>query len=252
MQIISFAMTTAALLAGQKTVTRRDWPEKYAQQFKPGNLVQGYDRSARNGGKCIAIIRLENLRREPLSRLVENPAYGREELVKEGNLWPRLEDFLALFGTPKHGDLVRLQFSMVEIKGQQAALPFADPVESVHAEFCRLTNQRLRLQLCKAHWYELLHVHGFTPDDVALTARYLQRQVKATKRQEGCLKIFNFANPIQFDADLALARKAQPAKPTPTAPSPIVLPVAAPSDNVSIQRLSAFKASLRGGPASPL
>ena len=252
MQIISFALTTHALLAGRKSVTRRDWPEKYAQQFKVGSLVQGYDRSPRNGGKCIAIIRTEDSRREPLSRLMEDPAYGREELVKEGNLWPSVKEFVALFGEPKHGDLVRLQFSLVEIKGQQTSLPFADPVEAVHAEFCRLTGQKLRLQLYKTHWHELLHVHGFTPADMALTASYLLRQVKAGKRQEGCLKLFNFANPIYFDADLALARKARPAQTRVAAPQPAISPAAAPVANVSLERLTAFKAQLRNGSANRL
>lgn len=58
MKIISFAWTSAALLAGRKTVTRRDWTVGYAQSFSAGELVQAYDRSPRAGGKRIATIRL--------------------------------------------------------------------------------------------------------------------------------------------------------------------------------------------------
>ena len=212
MQIISFALTTDALLACQKTVTRRDWPDKYAAQFQVGNLVQAYDKSPRNGGRCVAIIRIEAKHREPLARLIESPEYGQTELIKEGNLWTRMEDFLAIFGNLRYGDPIRLQFAMVELKGEQASLSFQDPVLSVHAEFCQITGQKLKLSLCQPFWKDLMHTHGFMPQDVALTARYLLRQVKAQKRLDGCLKIFNFANPVQFDADLALAKKAQPTK----------------------------------------
>tara|TARA_Y100000310_G_scaffold105118_1_gene103490 strand:- start:249 stop:611 length:363 start_codon:yes stop_codon:yes gene_type:complete len=57
-RIISFTYTTPALLAGKKSVTRHDWKEEYARQFRAGDLVQAYDRSPRAGGKRVAIIRL--------------------------------------------------------------------------------------------------------------------------------------------------------------------------------------------------
>lgn len=39
MRIISFAWTSPALLAGAKTVTRRDWDDSYARRFSAGELV---------------------------------------------------------------------------------------------------------------------------------------------------------------------------------------------------------------------
>jgi len=57
-RIISFAWTVPALLARQKTVTRRDWKPNYARQFKAGHLAFAFDRSPRAGGKQIAVIRL--------------------------------------------------------------------------------------------------------------------------------------------------------------------------------------------------
>lgn len=56
--IISFAWTTPALLAGHKTVTRRDWDPGYARRFKAGMEVVAYDRSPRAKGKPIARLRL--------------------------------------------------------------------------------------------------------------------------------------------------------------------------------------------------
>ncbi len=253
MNIISYAWTVDALLAGLKDVTRRDWPDKYAAQFKPGDLVQAYDKSARCGGKCRAIVRLEDVRREPLSRLTDDPAYGRAELIREGNLWPSLEAFLALFGKLKHGDPYRVQFKLVEIVGKQASLPLRDAIPAVHAEFCNLTGQQLKLSIFQTYWKELLHTHGFTPDDVTATARYLVRQVKQGKRMDGCLKIFNFAAPVQFASDLALARRAEPLK---SAPQPVAAPVMTeptvdPVAHAATRKelIADLRAKLRGGPA---
>lgn len=56
--IISFAWTSAPLVAGRKTVTRREWSESYARRFHKGMVVDAYDRQPRFKGKKIAVIRL--------------------------------------------------------------------------------------------------------------------------------------------------------------------------------------------------
>lgn len=58
MKIISFAWTTPALVAREKTCTRRDWKPRFARQFKEGDLVAAYDKLARNRGRKVATIRL--------------------------------------------------------------------------------------------------------------------------------------------------------------------------------------------------
>jgi hypothetical protein len=58
MRIISFAWTTSALLAGEKTVTRRNWKAKWALGFHAGDLVAAYDRDTRYGGRRVGTIRL--------------------------------------------------------------------------------------------------------------------------------------------------------------------------------------------------
>lgn len=64
--IISFAYTTPALIAGQKTVTRRHWKGDYADRFKAGTEVTAYDRSPRAGGKPVARLRLtQDVQLEP-------------------------------------------------------------------------------------------------------------------------------------------------------------------------------------------
>ena len=46
--IISFGWTTPALLAGQKTVTRRYWNAKHAAKFKAGMQIDAWNTSPRN------------------------------------------------------------------------------------------------------------------------------------------------------------------------------------------------------------
>ena len=87
--IISFAWTTPALLAGEKTVTRREWSDNYAHRFKAGDLVAAYDKNPRAGGKQIATIRLtcdpylENTRDAPSSDYI---AEGLKYLADNGVL----------------------------------------------------------------------------------------------------------------------------------------------------------------------
>ena len=58
MQYISFAWTTPALLAGRKTVTRREWKDRHASRFHKGDLVTAYDKNPRFGGRPVATIQL--------------------------------------------------------------------------------------------------------------------------------------------------------------------------------------------------
>jgi len=56
MRIISFAHTTPALIAGEKTVTRRNWKTDYAFQFKEGMHLQAWNKSPRYKGIKVAEI----------------------------------------------------------------------------------------------------------------------------------------------------------------------------------------------------
>jgi hypothetical protein len=59
--IISFGWTTPALIAGAKTVTRRDWTPGHAAHFKAGMLVDAWNTSPRNvkgNPHKVAVIRL--------------------------------------------------------------------------------------------------------------------------------------------------------------------------------------------------
>lgn len=58
MKIMSFGWTAAALVVGEKTVTRRDWKDSHAAKFKAGDIVQAYDKAPFAGGKRIGYIQL--------------------------------------------------------------------------------------------------------------------------------------------------------------------------------------------------
>ena len=78
MKIISFAKTTAALLAGHKSVTRRYWNPRHAASFKPGEIVQAWDKSPRFGGKKVAEIKILSIVKEDMKDAPD------EDYAKEG------------------------------------------------------------------------------------------------------------------------------------------------------------------------
>ena len=51
--IISFAWTTAPLLAGVKTMTWRDWTDDYADQARRAEKVQAWDKLPRSHGSYL-------------------------------------------------------------------------------------------------------------------------------------------------------------------------------------------------------
>ncbi|KKN82008.1 hypothetical protein LCGC14_0312750 [marine sediment metagenome] len=96
MKIISFSYTVEALLAGAKTVTRRDWSERYARSFNAGEVVQAWDKLPRAGGKRVGAIRLthapfqENVRAAP-----------RWAFADEGLAWMAVHDLRLQGLTPE-------------------------------------------------------------------------------------------------------------------------------------------------------
>jgi hypothetical protein len=92
--IISFAWTTPALLAGAKTMTRRDWSPEHALRFNAGMLVDAWDRSPRTGkGKKVATIRLTC---DPYAQTTRE--LTEVDWLREGFTW------LVLNGTPEDRD----------------------------------------------------------------------------------------------------------------------------------------------------
>jgi hypothetical protein len=88
MLIISFARTTAALLADppQKSVTRREWTDRHAAMFKVGDLVQAWDKSPRAGGKRFGTIKITSIGKEPTRFIPDSDweAEGFAYMTKHG------------------------------------------------------------------------------------------------------------------------------------------------------------------------
>lgn len=90
--IISFGWTTPALVAGHKTVTRRDWNPKHAAKFKAGMLVDAWNTSPRNvhmNPHKVAVIRLTRdpyLQRTRQAPIEDWDAEGFEYLSERGVL----------------------------------------------------------------------------------------------------------------------------------------------------------------------
>jgi hypothetical protein len=85
MRNISFALTTSQILAGTKDVTRRMW----WQFLKVGDLLRPVRKcmGLRPGEKVELLrapIRVIEVRREPLCRMIDEPEYGHDEVRREG------------------------------------------------------------------------------------------------------------------------------------------------------------------------
>lgn len=85
--VVSFAWTTGALLAGHKTVTRRDWHYGYAERFHAGDVLDAYDKSRRVGGQKVATI-----------RLTHDPILEPVAAMTDADYWD--EGFSWLYGHP--------------------------------------------------------------------------------------------------------------------------------------------------------
>ena len=96
-------------------------------------------------------------------------------------------------------------------------------IGEAHALYCRLTGQSLSLRYDRERlWYEVLRA-GHTLADVAHLIRYLQREIRATRRQVGALKLSNLLQPDRFEEDLGISRlqlRPPPARPPSNPPPP--------------------------------
>jgi hypothetical protein len=108
---------------------------------------------------------------------------------------------------------------------QTAACPAdALAIGQAHQLYCRLTRQTLRLAFDRERmWYELLRL-GYSLHDLRTVITYLQREIRAQRRNVGALKLSNLLQPDRFEEDLQISRvrlrltsPAQPASPTPPA-----------------------------------
>jgi hypothetical protein len=107
------------------------------------------------------------------------------------------------------------------------SLPNAASIAQAHQLYCQLTGQNLHLGFDRERmWFELLRA-GYSLQDVRTVVAYLQREIRAQRRNVGALKLSNLIQPDRFEEDLQISRvrlRAPPPPPAPPAPEPIWTP----------------------------
>jgi hypothetical protein len=95
-------------------------------------------------------------------------------------------------------------------------------VQASHQLYCQLTAQKLTLRFDRERlWYEFLRA-GFNADDLTIVVRYLQKEIRANRRNVGALKLSNLLQLDRFEEDLNISKVGlrPPAPPAPTAIDP--------------------------------
>ncbi len=100
------------------------------------------------------------------------------------------------------------------------------PVDAVaigqaHRLYCQLTGQSLRLAFDRERmWYELLRL-GYSLQDLRTVITYLQREIRAQRRNVGALKLSNLLQSDRFEEDLQISQvrlQTSPIQSTPLSP----------------------------------
>jgi hypothetical protein len=98
---------------------------------------------------------------------------------------------------------------------------WSQSVRELHELYCRRTGQNLSLRFDRERlWYEFLRA-GFNAEDLSRVIAYLQKEIRATRRNIGALKLSNLLQLDRFEEDLNISRMhlktpAQRPKATPT------------------------------------
>jgi len=92
-------------------------------------------------------------------------------------------------------------------------------LEQLHQTYCRLTGQNLSLGFDRERlWFEFLRA-GFTLADLAQVVRYLQKEIRHTRRNVGALKLSNLLQLDRFEEDLNISHVRLSPDPPKTPPS---------------------------------
>jgi hypothetical protein len=80
----------------------------------------------------------------------------------------------------------------------------AAEVAEIHRLYGQLTGQQLTLHFGRQRlWFEFLRA-GFRPQDLEHVVRYLQKEIRAGRRNVGALKVSNLLQLDRFEEDLNL------------------------------------------------
>jgi len=102
-------------------------------------------------------------------------------------------------------------------------------LEQLHQTYCRLTGQNLSLRFDRERlWFEFLRA-GFTLADLIQVVRYLQREIRQTRRNVGALKLSNLLQLDRFEEDLNISRVRLTAQPPPPQTPAVLDPTCSPA-----------------------
>lgn len=102
------------------------------------------------------------------------------------------------------------------MNGPSASVPAQ--VQQLHQTYGRLTGQNLTRRFDRERlWFEFLRA-GFTLADLVQVVRYLQKEIRHTRRHVGALKLSNLLQLDRFEEDLNISRVRLRPEPAPKAP----------------------------------
>ena len=97
-------------------------------------------------------------------------------------------------------------------------LPVRAQLEELHQTYGRLTGQNLAWRFDRERlWWEFLQA-GFTRADLVQVIRYLQKEIRHTRRNVGALKLSNLLQLDRFEEDLNISRVRLVPEPPPKPP----------------------------------
>jgi hypothetical protein len=123
-------------------------------------------------------------------------------------------------------------------------------VRELHGLYCQWTAQPLSLRFDRERlWYEFLRA-GFSAPDLKQVVRYLQKEIRAQRRNVGALKLSNLLQLDRFEEDLHISRvrlKCLVQRPEPVPPPPPSPAVDQARRTRLLDELRAFRQQLRRG-----
>jgi hypothetical protein len=117
-------------------------------------------------------------------------------------------------------------------------------IRATHELYCQLTGQKLTLRFDRERlWYEFLRA-GFHADELKIVVSYLQKEIRATRRNVGALKLSNLLQLDRFEEDLNISKvrlqSRSPSIPSRCAPTDPPPPTPAQLQNLRQQAKAAF------------
>ncbi len=126
----------------------------------------------------------------------------------------------------------------------------AELIPQAHQLYCQWTGQTLSLRFDRERlWYEFLRA-GFTLEDLAQVVRYLQKEIRHTRRNVGALKLSNLLQLDRFEEDLNISRLRLnlPSLPAKAPPAPALSPAEQERGRQrALEQLRDLKNQLRDG-----